>query len=366
MTSITYCSVQDVMDSLNYTKEVPDYDNQSYIKETATGTTATGYFLAHNKVITSSYVFYHGTTEATSTVNPLTETTHYTFDKDKGFLTLTAAGVTAVGTDNVYAAYKWNSYFKDSQVKDIITGMTDRIDSILHMTYQPSTIAFREENPGKGAYYRMYGLDKYPKMSFVGYLSSQLSASGTTAALYDTTGLTAGDYCTIESEVITITSVDSPTQLTIVRGALGTTGVIHAVNVYLCNYVIEICNTPIGGQPQWHILGFRNNFEIDPISGNVQLLHVNAEDKDALASDLYPPQRIFNRIRVTYRFGTPSVPIDIKRLCILMTARQLYQSMVANALGRGTDGFSPEGMALMDAEIKGIIRQNVRLMMDGF
>lgn len=364
MTSIQYCSVQDVMDFLNYTKEVPDYDNQISTKETLSGTTSAGYFTAHNKIISGSYSFYHGTTEPTSVL--LTETTHYSFDKEKGYLSLTGSGVTTVGSDNIYGAYKYNNNFKNSQVDDIITSNTTLIDSMLHTTYQQPTVVVREENVGKGAYYRMYSLDKFPKLPFIGQLSAELSAAGTTATLYDTTGLMAGDYLTIEQEAMKVDSVDSSTQITVTRAQFNSSAILHAADTYLCNYVIEVCNTPLGGQPLWHLLSFRNNFEIDKISGNVQLLHVNAEDKDALASDLYPPQRIFNRCRVTYKYGAESVPIDIKRLCILMTARQLYQSMIANALGRGTDGFNPEGMSMIDNEIKAITRQNIRLMMDGF
>ena len=366
MTAITYAEVLDVMDYLSYVKEVPDYDNQSSSKELLLGTTATGYFLAHNKVLDNSYYFYTGgVTEATATTL-LVDVTDYTFDRDKGYLMPTASGVTAIGVNNVYGAYKYNNYFKDSQIISMLTANTILIDSMLHMTYQPPQVVVREEQPGKGAYYRMYSLDKFPKLPFIGQLSAQLSASATTASLYDTTGLMAGDYLTIEQEAMLVVSVDSPTQITITRSQFNSIGVIHAVDTYLCNYVIEICNTPLGGQPLWHLLSFRNNFDIDKITGNVQLLHVNAEDKDALASDLYPPQRIFNRCRVTYKYGTNSVPEDIKNLCVLMTARRMYQSMIASALGRGTDGFKPEGMQMIDTVIKTIVKQNIRLMMDGF
>jgi hypothetical protein len=362
MTATQYCSVQEVLDFLNYTREVPDYDNQSSTNETLSGTTSTGYFLAHNKVISNSYNFYTGTGTTL-----LTETTDYAFDKDKGFLTLTASGTSAVGVNSVYGAYKYNVNFKDSMISSTIDSNTVLIDSILHMTYQTPTVVVREENPGKGAYYRMYSLDKFPKLPYIGQLANAITASSTTALLYDVTGLMDGDYITCESDVMLISDVDTTTNIiTFSRSELNSTAAIHAADVFLCNYVVEIANTPLGGQPLWHTLGFRNNFDVDKISGNVQLLHVNAEDKDALASDLYPPQRIFNRIRVTYKYGANSVPNDIKRLAILMTVRQLYQAQIANAISRGINGFKPEGMSLIDKEIKELIRQNIRLMMDGF
>ena len=358
-----YCSVSDVLEYLNYVKEVPDYDNQVSTKETLSGTTATGYFLSHNKVIGGTYTFYTGTSGETT----LTDNTDYTLDKEKGYLTLTTTGCSAVGLNSVYGAYKWNMYFKDNQVSDLIDANTSLIDSMLHMSYQSPEVRIREEQSGKGAYFRLYWLDKFPQLPYLGQISADLSASATTAALYSTSGLMAGDYLTLEKEVLKVDSVDDATTITISRAQFDSSGILHAKDLFLCNYVIEISNTPLGmGQPYWHVLGFRTNFEIDVLNSTIQLLHINAEDKDALASDLYPPQRIFNRIRVTYKYGTLSVPPDIKRLCILMTCRDMYQSLLANAFGRGTDGFNPQGTTLIDDEIKRITRQNVRLMMGGF
>lgn len=363
MTAITYCSSLELFDYMGLTKQVPDYDNGSTSLETVSGSTATQYVLAHNRVI-------GGTETLTAGTATLVDVTDYSLNDDTGVITLTSAGKAVIGSNQLYAAYKYNQFYKDSAITEIITSMTSLMDSMLFKTFQTSSIQFMEEHTGKGAYYRMYSPNVRPSIFAKTYLTSDLDS--TTAILYvkDTTRFNANDYITCEGEVMKVTTVNSTTQLTVTRATTdfpNNVASAHAANVFLCNVVVEISNSPLGYTPLWHIQRFNYNYDIDSDTENVQLLHINAEDKDALASDLYPPQRIFNRMRMTYRGGANSVPADIKKLCILLSARQMYSSMVLNALSRGTNGFeSQQGFQLIDNEIKLLTRQNRRLMMDGF
>jgi len=246
--------------------------------------------------------------------------------------------------------YKYNLYYKDSVVSDTIDAMTEYIDTLLLKTYQPYQIAFKEEQTGRGAYSRLYKGQNPNVKIWKNYLTSAIDASTAVIPVHDTTGLSVGDYVTIESEVMKVLTVPSTSQFTATRATTdlgGTTAATHDADVYMANVVVEISNSPLGFTPLWHTMQFLYNFDVDSDTSGVQLLHVNAEDKDALASDLYPPQRIFNRVRMTYKYGEASVPSSIKRLCILLTARELYGSMVSNALVRGTDGFQSEGMMIL-------------------
>ena len=72
------------------------------------------FFLDHAFILNDSYTISYGADE--DNLTDLTETTHYTLDKDLGKLLLTTDGRTAVGTDDIFAAYsyvKLGLYYRD-------------------------------------------------------------------------------------------------------------------------------------------------------------------------------------------------------------------------------------------------------------
>lgn len=58
-------------------------------------------------IIDGSYDIFYGLSDSNDFTS-LTETTHYVIDKDKGTIELTPAGVTALGTNVIYAAYTYS------------------------------------------------------------------------------------------------------------------------------------------------------------------------------------------------------------------------------------------------------------------
>ncbi len=67
---------------------------------------ATEFDLENDNTIDGTYVFSHAAS-GVNNLTPLTETTHYTFEKESGRINLTSAGVTAVGTDIIYSTYTY-------------------------------------------------------------------------------------------------------------------------------------------------------------------------------------------------------------------------------------------------------------------
>jgi len=89
----------------------------------------TDFDLDFTNIISGSYTLSHAPASgATNTFTALTETTHYTLDKDSGRVVLTAGGVTEVGTDVIYATYYYTELFSDSMVTSLITAADDEID----------------------------------------------------------------------------------------------------------------------------------------------------------------------------------------------------------------------------------------------
>jgi len=87
----------------------------------------TDFDLDHSNVISSSYTLQHAASGSNS-MTALTETTHYTLDKESGRILLESAGVTALGTDILYATYWHTDQFSDTVISDLIDIADDEID----------------------------------------------------------------------------------------------------------------------------------------------------------------------------------------------------------------------------------------------
>lgn len=88
----------------------------------------TDFDLDFDNVIASSYTLQHSTVAAPNSMTALTETTHYVLDKESGRIVLTGAGVTALGTDVLFATYWYTDNFSDSVISDMIDAADDEID----------------------------------------------------------------------------------------------------------------------------------------------------------------------------------------------------------------------------------------------
>jgi hypothetical protein len=87
---------------------------QVYDENVGTGDNNNLYFdLDYDNVLASSYTLNHAAS-GSNNFTALTETTHYTLDVNTGKIVLTATGRTALGTDILYATYKYTEKFSNS------------------------------------------------------------------------------------------------------------------------------------------------------------------------------------------------------------------------------------------------------------
>lgn len=128
---------------------------------------------------------------------------------------------------------------------------------------------------------------------------------------------------------------------------------------------VEISNTPNGSSPVYTEITANENYTFDTNTGVITLLHGEITS-DGLYLGNYPPRGVPDRFRVSYTYGSASVDEDIEELCIMLTAKKLFNSQVLNALSRGTNGFETEAIRHVDDEIKRIVNQNKVLLVDGF
>lgn len=365
---MAYVTTQEVFDFLRWSKQIPNYPTSTTLESVdESGTLAGGskIYLDQKNVIAGSYTLSYGTTPG-STTN-LTETTHYTLDKDIGQISITAAGAAVITTNKVYATYKYNDILPDSHVSSIIDRVQAHINRKIERFYGEVTLVTREEQTGRGRYSRIYAPKLNPPYIVRTQLATAITSTASTAMILDsTTGLSAGDYLTINSEIVSITTVTNGTTLVVARGQLGSTAAAHAVDDWVVNVGVEISHSRRSTHPVFHALTYRKEFDVDSDTGAVQLLHINPERKDELHSRLFPLHQYFNRIRLTYKYGTTSVPDDIKQATILLSAYQLILATIGRALPEGINGFSPEGQGLLKEEAENILKKRRKLFAGGF
>ncbi len=149
----TYCSTEDVHKFLHTYITVPTV-NSSTPEEVGEGDGSTTVFYLDNRnVIAGTYTLYHAASWSESATE-LTETTHYTINKDDGKITLTASGVTEVGTDKIYAKYKYANV-SDSYVADLINAKEDEIDQATQHAWRETTVT--DELHDFNMLYKLYG-----------------------------------------------------------------------------------------------------------------------------------------------------------------------------------------------------------------
>ena len=97
----------------------------------------TSFDLDHDNVISEGYSLYHAAS-GSNDMTGLTETTHYTLDKESGRILLTTAGKTALGTDILYASYWYTDVFSDSVITNLLSTASAEVDKLTGKSWSSS------------------------------------------------------------------------------------------------------------------------------------------------------------------------------------------------------------------------------------
>ncbi len=161
-----YCTTLQVLQFLDLEKEIPAFVEGISSSEENVGTgdnSITTFYLNNNNIIAGTYTLSSGSSEAAA--SDLTETTHYVIDKDAGKITLTGSGVTQVGTDDIFAAYKYSS-IADSVVSDFVSRASRVIDNITNSAFATNTETL-EYHDGKTSFEINYYTRNVPIISVI-------------------------------------------------------------------------------------------------------------------------------------------------------------------------------------------------------
>ena len=116
----------------------------------------TDFDLDYGKVVAGSYTLSYAAS-GSNDFTALTETTHYTLDKDSGRIVLESAGVTALGTNILYATYTRldeDSPLNDSIVSRFLTQAGERLREVTGRVWSSTTFT---------KFFDGYRADTYPR-----------------------------------------------------------------------------------------------------------------------------------------------------------------------------------------------------------
>jgi hypothetical protein len=284
------------------------------------------FYLDYGLVIADSYTLYYGASESAAT-NTLTETTHFTLDKELGKITLTSAGVTLLSTNKLFASYSHmmngdNLIITDTDLQNALDRADEEVDKLTSTVFADGTAATpeygvktNEEQAGKGETETWYDLDEFPLPDVSTTLDEAVTADDTTITVVSTDGFPSSGVIGIGSDKISYTGKTDTT----FTGCTSVSAHDDGSTVY--PYVIEISVTEEGTTPSWTVLESGVDYHIDLDTGRVYLYKDYSEHNNL---DLQqPPYLVANRFRATYLYGYDTIPEPIKRLTLMLAAKEI-------------------------------------------
>ena len=360
---MAYATTLQLAKFMNIMRTIPD---RNLVGESRTeelvgvgNSSATAFYLDYGFVVASSYTIYKGT--VVTSLTALTETTDYTLDKEYGKITLTSAGVTSVGTSNIYAKYNYipaDIGFTDAEMSDAIARAEEQIDRFTNNHFAVSTDTTpdwnkttNEQQFGKGPFRRNYfTLFKYPVPSVSTQLNGAVTAAATTITVDSTAGFPTAGFLLIEDDKIEYTGKSSTT-------FTGCTSVAaHADDTAVASYVVEISTTEPGGAITWDVLKESTEFEIDKNTGQV---HIYADGDNYFGTyvdiESSPLKGVANRFRVSYLSGESSIPDDVVKATLMLASKDLMSRAVRHAHSAGLNDFNPSLLNVDQEELNRVV-----------
>jgi hypothetical protein len=362
----TYSSPFSLTRYLGLLGAVPNKDSTSKELLGTGDASASVYWMSKCGILDGYLTLYYGATEPTAT-STLTEDTDYTVDYDTSRVTLTASGITALSTDNLYADYKYNTAeILNSEMDEKLVAAENRIKRDTSVVFADSTAsdpAYRKlvDEKKKGhfnPYEKVFDHSYAPLVKLQTTVNGAYTTGGSSITLTSASGFPntgtiyiGGNkvaYTGKSSNVLTIpSSTPSIDDAAAVRGE-----------------VIEVSFEPEGTTPSYTVLDPDTEYEIDYENGRIKLL-ANAYHGEVQADQrIYPSNYL---IRTSYMHAwheigeDPEIPDEIEYVTNAMAARKLAGRVVNQATMLGLNEFNPSLVEVNKEEIREILEEYSQL-----
>lgn len=356
--SLRYTSALGFVKYLQALRTVPDRANTTP-EEVGTGNnSSTRFFLDQLGVIDSTLTLYYG-----ASASSLTElsSSKYSFDSDNSEITLTSAGVTDVGTDNIYAIYKWNQLeLTNDEIENALKAAENRILRLTDQYFADATDAdpaYRKVlnevmNGFEIATDKVYEVFWTPMVNLSTTVNGAYTTGGTEITLDDGSGFPDAATIYIGGNKVTYTARSGNT-LTVPSS---TPSIADGAKVR--GEVVELSREPEGNEPSYTVLDPGTDYKIDHLNGRILLLD-NAYWGEINATDMiYPTNHL---VRFTYfqawheENEDPTIPQDITELTYKIAAKKLKHRIISRAHIGQAENINPSALNIGETEIQQIV-----------
>jgi len=356
-TSLKYATPTMLAEMLGMKADIPSWDIAGTPTNEEVGlgdNSETVFYLDQRYVLSDSYTLYYGA-DATAT-DELTETTHYSIDNDTGKITLTAAGVTLLGTDKIYAEYSYiNISMTESYLISVLTRAEKEVDNLTNSTFtdgttsNPSYPVETEMQTTDGLQMDRWITKKKPLIDISSTLDGDLTIDAVTIDLAsgDGTKVPSSGTLIIGSEVITYTGVSTDQLTGVSRGTEGSTAAVHSDGDAVHSTIVFISDTEENTAVSWTVQPWDTNVYVDDTGLAYRF-------KDS-SPDVLTRAGVANRFKMIYLYGYDTVPNDITRLALIIGKRMLIQDNVGKSMIQGRNEFRPEMFNIDINEMKRIV-----------
>ena len=358
-TNYNYSSALSLTKYLNLLGTFPDHLNKTRDNLGTGDNSNDTFWFSKLGVLSGTYTLSYGVDE-TSLTN-LTETTHYVVDLDTSKISLTSAGVTALATNNLYAAYKFNTEeILNSEMVKALNAAEVKVNQVTEQLFAE----FSDDNPGYRKITNEIKQGHYnPVNKVFDFYFNPLLDFGTTVD---------GDYTTGSTEINLVSASGLPTSGTLYIGGNkvtysnkvtntltipSTTPSIDDGSVVRAE-IIEISTQAEGSEPNYTVLDPDTEYKVDFMQGRVKILsnaYYNEVDSEL---ELYPSNYL---IRLSYMSAwrengsNPTIPDEIEEVVNMIASKKFVQRMVKKAHITGMNDFNPSAMNSGDNEINRIL-----------
>ena len=168
----------------------------------------TSYDLDHGNVISGSYTLSYAAS-GSNDLTALTETTHYTLDKDGGLIELTTAGKTALGTNILYATYTHFPDISDTILSSWLDSVDEEVNKLTNNYWGSATSETEYFDGRRSDNYpttdRPYAKEEWDEPDYVQLKYKNILSL--TGAYFLTRGSSLGDVQRYDSTLTTYTDV---------------------------------------------------------------------------------------------------------------------------------------------------------------
>lgn len=360
-TSLKYATPLMFGQMLGFIKDIPSWDTGGTPTNEAVGTgngSTTTFYLDQKPVVSDSYVLY-------ANGSAMTETTHYELDTDTGEITLSAAGITLLSTNDLTAKYSYyDNGMKDSYIQTVLSRAEKEVDNKVNTTFtdgtttNPSWPIKTEIQSSEGLNQDRIITDNKPLTDIESALDGAITTTDTTISLESAQGgeqFPTSGYIIIGSEVITYTGVSGDDLTGCSRGNLGTTATAHSNGDSIHSTIVFRSDTTEGTAVSWTVQPWQTSIFANEFG---LIYKFNEASPDPLTRE-----GVAERIKIIYLYGNNTVPGDITRLTLILAKRMLIQDNIGKSMIAGRDEFRPEMFNADLAEINSIVNSHIVLSM---